>query len=317
MLPHHLLPPPPGTAVGVPHGVLVASVPATARWSATVDAWLAQQESAATRDGYAREARAWAAWCASSGTTELAAPRTAVETYAAYCRDHLAEASATRARRLAAISSLYAYAVDTGVLTTNPAAAVKRPKVSQDHSPTVGLTAAQGRAVLDAAQRESPRSHALVGLLLLGALRVSEACTARADHLGHDRGHRVLTVHGKGGTSRQLALVPRLAHALDVQLKGRTTGFVLVTRTGKAWDRAEAWRAVRRLAKHAGVPDADRISPHSLRHTAATLALEAGAPLHRVQDLLGHADPRTTRRYDRRRQQLDGHAAYALGQALA
>ncbi|NUU22089.1 MAG: tyrosine-type recombinase/integrase, partial [Streptomycetaceae bacterium] len=247
----------------------------------------------------------------------LAAARGDVEASAAVCRDQLQEAAATRARRLAAVSSLYVYAVDTGVLSVNPVAAVKRPKVSQDHSPTLGLTADQGRAVLAAGEAESPRTGALVALLLLGALRVSEACAARAEHLGVDRGHRVLTVHGKGGTARQLALVPRLAHALDVQLAGRDTGFVLVTRTGRPWDRAEAWRAVRRIATRAGVPHADRISPHSLRHTAATLALEAGAPLHRVQDLLGHADPRTTRRYDRRRKALDGHAAYTLGQALA
>jgi hypothetical protein len=49
----------------------------------------------------------------------------------------------------------------------------------------------------------------------------------------------------------------------------------------------------------------------------AMLALEAGVPLHRVQDAARHADPSTTRRYDRARDALDGHATYALAYYLA
>lgn len=71
-----------------------------------------------------------------------------------------------------------------------------------------------------------------------------------------------------------------------------------------------ATRALARLARAAGI--AKRLSPHSLRHTAATLALDAGPPLRVVQDMLGHADPRTTRRYDRARGALDGHGTYQL-----
>ena len=52
--------------------------------------------------------------------------------------------------------------------------------------------------------------------------------------------------------------------------------------------------------------------PHSLRHTAITLALDAGAALRDVQDFAGHRDPRTTRRYDRSRDTLDRNAAYTL-----
>ena len=52
------------------------------------------------------------------------------------------------------------------------------------------------------------------------------------------------------------------------------------------------------------------------RHGAATCALEAGEPLHRVQQLLRHKDPRTTERYDHSRDRLDKSAAYGLGRAL-
>jgi integrase/recombinase XerD len=53
------------------------------------------------------------------------------------------------------------------------------------------------------------------------------------------------------------------------------------------------------------------------RHGFVTVALESGAPLHVVQDAAAHADPRTTRRYDRARRALDGHAAYQLASYVA
>ncbi len=62
---------------------------------------------------------------------------------------------------------------------------------------------------------------------------------------------------------------------------------------------------------------ANRLSPHSLRHTTITAALDAGVSLRDVQDYAGHADPRMTRRYDRARYSLDRHATYALAAYLA
>jgi integrase/recombinase XerD len=89
------------------------------------------------------------------------------------------------------------------------------------------------------------------------------------------------------------------------------------TREGepKRLDRYDAARIVRRLARAAGIRR--RISPHSLRHTAITLALDAGVPLRDAQDFARYADPRTTRRYDRGRRSLDRDATYALASFLA
>jgi site-specific recombinase XerD len=77
------------------------------------------------------------------------------------------------------------------------------------------------------------------------------------------------------------------------------------------------WHLVRRLARAAGIEAWAALSPHSLRHTAITLALDAGASLRDVQDFAGHRDPRTTRRYDRSRHSLDRNAAYTLAAYLA
>jgi integrase/recombinase XerD len=88
-----------------------------------------------------------------------------------------------------------------------------------------------------------------------------------------------------------------------------------VTSTGKRIDRQAVFRLVRRLAKEAGLPEADRLSPHSLRHAFATTARAEGVPLEDVQDAMGHADPRTTRRYDRDRHNLDRDPAYTIAAA--
>jgi site-specific recombinase XerD len=80
--------------------------------------------------------------------------------------------------------------------------------------------------------------------------------------------------------------------------------------SGRRLDRHAATRIVRRLAKRAGITK--HISPHSLRHSFITAALDAGVPLRDVQIAARHADPRTTTRYDRARNNLDRHTAYVV-----
>lgn len=75
-------------------------------------------------------------------------------------------------------------------------------------------------------------------------------------------------------------------------------------------NRAAATRAVRRLAKRAGITK--RISPHSLRHAFVTNALDAGVPIRDVQFAARHSDPRQTVKYDRARGNLDRHAVHTL-----
>jgi integrase/recombinase XerD len=110
-------------------------------------------------------------------------------------------------------------------------------------------------------------------------------------------------------------LPPRAMRAIDATLGGRADGPLLVSNTGGRLDRHNAARIVTRLARRARL--AKHITPHSLRHTMVTLALDAGVSLRDVQDAARHADPRTTRRYDRARHALDRHATYTLGAFLA
>jgi site-specific recombinase XerD len=108
---------------------------------------------------------------------------------------------------------------------------------------------------------------------------------------------------------------PRVARAVDLAAGDRLSGPVLLSRSGRRLDRHGATRIVRRLATRAEITK--HISPHSLRHSFITACLDPGVPLRDVQVAARHADPRTTTRHDRGRQNLDRHAAYVVTAFIA
>jgi integrase/recombinase XerD len=281
-------------------------------------AFLLSHREGNTRDAYRRDLADWWRWCADHQLDPLQARRVHVDAYARTLEQQ-GRAPATVRRRLAVLSSFYRYAVEEGALGANPLAHVKRPP-ADDASTTLGLDRAEAARFLDAAEASGPRDHTLACLLLLTGLRVTEALAADVDELGTDRSHWVLVITGKGGRGRLVPLAPRTVRALfehlDEHLNGRVVGPLLLANDGKSrLTRQQAARIVARLARRAGI--GKRIGPHSLRHTAATLALDDGAPLRVVQASLGHADPKTTVRYDRARRGLDDHITYRLAQYLA
>lgn len=267
----------------------------------------------ATREAYARDLRAWDAFLSGLGVEVLDAHRVHIDAWARQAeRDHVSPA--TLARRLSALSGFYTYALDENLIARSPVAQVRRPRVG-DESPRFGVDRAGMRALLAAAQASGPRDHALVCLLALNGLRITEALSANAADLAHERGHRTLRLHRKGGKRQTVALAPRTADALHMMLAGRITGPLFITRTGQQMDRHAALKIVRRLARKAGIEHT--VSPHSLRHGFVTAALDAGVPLRDVQDAAGHADPRTTRRYDRGRHSLDRAATYTVASYIS
>jgi len=205
---------------------------------------------------------------------------------------------------------------------------VRRPRVDADHSSAQGLTKSQAQALLGVAHDDGTRSRAFVSLLLFTGIRISEALSARLSDLQHDGGHRVLVVTRKGERRQKVVLPAPVLDALAAYLGSTVANGtelaitdaasadapIFTTATGKPWAQSEAFRTVQRLARVAGIEG--HISPHSLHHTHATLALDAGVQLADLQDSMGHADPRTTRRYDRARGRLERSSAYALAAAL-
>ena len=297
--------------------------PDAGRWnlrSATA-AWLASRRSDATRKAYWRDLGVWLTWCDETGVDPRAAKRADVDAFVVARCAGLARSSTNR--RLSAISSWYAYLVSNDVAARNPVEAVDRPPVDRDYSPTVGLAKAEAAEFMRAARRATGgaarRNAALLGMMIELGLRVGEALRLDVDSLGHNRGHRTVRIRGKGGKMRELPVPPPLGRDLDAWLteRGDWPGPLFATTSRRRMDQPEAFRVVRRTAKRAGLDSWERISNHSLRHSLATLALSAGAPLSDVQDVLGHADPRTTRRYDRDRHNLDRSAVYRVAGVFA
>ena len=284
-----------------------------------------------TGRAYREAIRAWLAWCATvRGIDSLRAVWIDAEAYAAHLQGDPSPrtgrplSDSSRKARLSALASWYKRLAKLELIDgPNPfdPAAVARPYVDRHHSTTVGLSKQEAVALRAAARTDTgtqaARTAALVDVLLTCGLRVSEATGADVADLATDTGHRVLIVRGKGGKTRTVPIPPATGHTLDEYLGGRDTGPLFATASGGRMDQAAVWRLLRRLARAAGIDAADRLSPHSLRHTSITLALDAGATLRDVQDMAGHASPETTRRYDRDRERLDRSPVYRLAAILA
>ena len=218
------------------------------------------------------------------------------------------------ARRLCTVAGFYRYAVEEELLEHSPAVHVRRPRLDYE-SHVTGLDRNELGSLLVAAGLGPAVEHALVSLLALNGLRVSEATGANIEALGLERGHRTLTILRKGGKVVTIPLAPRTARAVDLAVGERCEGPIFLAADGSRLDRHGAGRIVRRVARRAGI--AKLVSPHPLRHAFITAALDAGVPLRDVQEAASHADPRTTMRYDRARVSLDRHATYIVAAFVA
>lgn len=199
----------------------------------------------------------------------LAVRRADIETFA---RDLAAKgrARATVTRRLSTIAGVYRYAVEEELPGHSPAAHVRRPRLDYESHAT-GLDRNEVGALLVAAQVGPPAEHALISLLALNGLRVSEAIGADIEHLGLECGHRTLTVTRKGGKVVTIPLAPRTARAIDLAIGERTDGPLFLAADGRQLDRHGAARIVRRVTavresprEPGRIPSGTRSSPQRL-----------------------------------------------------
>lgn len=213
-------------------------------------------------------------------------------------------------RRAAALKGFYRFAYGEGLIRVDVAAHLDLPRPSRLLPET--LTVAETERLLEAAGDEDPpqprglRDRALLELLYAAGLRISEATGLDREDLSTDGAF--VRVIGKGDKER---LVPVGDVALDWLARWTdgprpallAIGHVAPDRGGPLFlgdrggrlARQQAWASVKRAAARAGL--ADRVSPHTLRHSFATHLLEGGADLRVVQELLGHASISTTQLY--------------------
>ncbi|WP_431873366.1 tyrosine-type recombinase/integrase [Amycolatopsis sacchari] len=309
--------------------------------------WLKADKSEHTQRAYYADLAAWLSWCQRTGLDPLKARRADVDawktTLTVTGRDGVPRPAApsTVARTLAGVSSWYRYLQSNDVTERNPVAAAGRPKRDRT-SPLPALDEKATAALLDHAERRahseaSWRDAALVALLFYTGLRVSGITGAHVSDLAIDAGHTILRYTGKGGRRDFVPLVAPALRPLRRYLELRAerehrglddlTGPLLATTPhphdrskpgGKPLRQRDVWQTLRRLAAEAGIPGAASISPHTARRTTGTLLLAHDVPVQKVQDLLGHADIRTTRdHYDAHRHKLDSSPVHTLAQILA
>jgi integrase/recombinase XerD len=200
-------------ATTIPSAALVPVAPAFTHAERLALAGFLAGYSGLTRQAYELDLRQYGTWCRQHQLHLFQARRADIELFA---RDLEARsrARASITRRLCTVAGFYRYAVEEELLEHSPAAHVRRPRLDHE-SHVTGLDRNELGALLVAAGPGPTAEHALVSLLALNGLRVSEATGADIEALGVERGHRTLVITRKGG---KVVTIP-LRHAP----RGRST----------------------------------------------------------------------------------------------
>jgi integrase/recombinase XerD len=225
------------------------------------------------------------------------------------------------ARRVYAVRSWYKYLIrntrsdPVPLIAYNPADTDATPKVKKGDSPTRALSRAEADRLIAVADADSPRSSAIIRLMLTNADRRSSVVAIDIPDLGWDQGHRTVTRRIKEGRTVRDPIPPPTARAIDAYLDWRGNpqdGPLFVASTGNRLSDQHLYDLVPRLAREADIPDPEEVTPHGLRATAITETIVATGDMSLAQDLAHHQHMDTTMIYNKVRGDLDRHAAYVL-----
>jgi len=283
--------------------------------------WFANITNANTRRAYRRDVRDFASFVDVKQPKDM---RRVTRAHVLAWRHQLEEKGlegATIRRKLAAISTLFAYLADNNAVTDNPVSGVKRPvsRIKEGASPA--LSAEQARLLLgtpDPLTLKGKRDRAILATLLFHGLRRAELCALKVGDRQQRKGAAHLRIQGKGNKIRYLPARPEAIERIDdylllaghgADLKGALFRPVRNRTTGdleKPLDEDSVYKLVRLHAGTAGLIDqVPGFCTHSLRATAATIALDNGADIAKVQEWLDHVSPVTTGMYDHRQTKVE------------
>jgi integrase/recombinase XerD len=209
---------------------------------------------------------------------------------------------ATIHRKAACLRSFYRHLRREGVRDSDPTAAISSPRRGRK-LPRV-LSRDEVQKLLAAPRGTEPaslRDRALLEVMYACGLRASEAIGLELTDVDIDE--QVLRARGKGSKERLVPIGRAAVEALRIYLergrpalvRNRPVAHLFVNFRGGPLTRQGLYKIVRRHAAAVGL--ADRMSPHTLRHTFATHLLSGGCDLRSVQEMLGHADVATTQLY--------------------
>jgi integrase/recombinase XerD len=275
--------------------------------------------NAHTRKNYIHAIRQFLAWAELHGLAILDITPGGVGQYF----QELPVAVPTKKLHLAALRTFFDRMVNRHVLVINPAATVRAERYSVVEGKTPEIQKKQAETLIksirfncadDADNRLDLiglRDRAILAVLAFTAARVGAVARLAFKSLRHDGTEYTLRFSEKGGKSREIPVRADLQKLMIDYLQAagitdgplfRTAAGRTKTLTGNPMTPIDICRMMKRRLKAAGLPT--DFSPHSFRVTAITDLLEHNTALEDVQHLAGHADPRTTRLYDRRRRKV-------------
>jgi integrase/recombinase XerC len=303
----------------------------TPELTALVVLWLGgtRRGSADTRAAYADDLLLWADWARRDLGREpfgLDLHRGEVTMWLTRQQDAGA-ADSSISRRLSTLSSLYRYAASWGLPVVSPISLDDhRPKIERGRRPGSARVLAADEIMALLAAASDVRDALVVGLLFTDALRVSGICAAN-DEDRRDEGRRTwLKVTVKGGKTKLVPLQLVVAELLDLYVAtyrpawaGPGPAPLILDAAGKRLDRHDVTRMLRRLARAAGIPRPEKVTPHSMRASAATDQKRRGLAAEDIQELTMHADVRTVMIYvdDDGRNERVAAIADDLGRVMA
>lgn len=228
---------------------------------------------------------------------------TLVSSFVTFLNDQ-ALAPSTIARKVAAVRGFHRFAVAESMTDVDPSRLVATPRLGA--SLPKALTVDEVSLLLevpDPSTGPGRRDRALLEVMYGTGCRVAEVVELDLDDVDLEAATAVVT--GKGARQRMVPLGTFAVAAVESYLPdrllwrraGRDPGAVFLNRRGGRLTRQGVWSILKRHAATVGL--AERVSPHVLRHSAATHMVEGGADLRSVQEILGHATIRTTQVYTR------------------
>lgn len=283
------------------------------QWEAIAREFLASYRNANTRKNYAQGLRAWFQWCRNRGLEPLQSVRRHdIELWLREMEEVDGLALSTVVHRLNAISGYYKRAYVDGHIPGTPLVGVRRPRIERVSTSTYLTRVELGRVLEVAEKRNDMRDLAILCLLGLNGLRVSELVGINVEDVDRERGYRTILVHRKGDRTQKIPLAYRTTWAVDQVIAGRVSGPLFLSKRtpNKRISRGDVQRLVKRYARWAGI--VKNIHPHSFRHSFVTLSLDAGSSTRDVQNSSGHADPRMVSYYDRNRESLSSNTTHTL-----